>query len=75
MKIHHVCNAGNKTCSTTIDKQSAQMAALSGLRADFADLDNADGVEYPLAGSCLNCQKDTSEKSKLSRCGGCKLVR
>ncbi|KAF8169935.1 hypothetical protein BJ912DRAFT_158834 [Pholiota molesta] len=72
--IHHVCDAGNKTCSTTIDRQSAQMAAMSGLRADFPEFDS-DGVEYPLAGSCLNCQKDTSAKSTLSRCGGCKLVR
>jgi hypothetical protein len=49
------------------------MSALPPEKEEY--LSKPKGVEYPLAASCLGCQKDESAQGKLSRCAGCKLVR
>ncbi|KAF9482381.1 hypothetical protein BDN70DRAFT_875128 [Pholiota conissans] len=73
--IHHVCEAGANPCSTLLDRQSAQMAQMAGNAPDIKKRDKPADVQFPLSAGCLNCQDDKTAGPKLSRCGGCKLVR
>jgi hypothetical protein len=53
----------------------SMMSGVRGQREEFVPKPN--GVEYPLAASCLGCRKDETAAPgvKLSRCARCKLVR
>ncbi|KAF8170361.1 hypothetical protein BJ912DRAFT_1047906, partial [Pholiota molesta] len=74
--MHQVCDStGNNFCCAMLDKQSEWMAAFGGLSPDFPNLDRLAGLQFPLSGSCLNCEDNKTAQSQLNRCGGCELVR
>ncbi|KAF8169934.1 hypothetical protein BJ912DRAFT_933544 [Pholiota molesta] len=74
--MHQVCDStGNNFCCAMLDKQSEWMAAFGGLSPDFPNLHRLAGLQFPLSGSCLNCEDNKTAQSQLNRCGGCELVR
>ncbi|KAI0066246.1 hypothetical protein BV25DRAFT_1913017 [Artomyces pyxidatus] len=72
--FHNVCNAVEGQCARNLRMMDREMAQNTGHPSTLDTRVYLPGGPYPLAASCVKCNKETDIKT-LKKCGGCQLTR